>query len=517
MTACVLSSSGQTVTNSYDCVNYGTTTPWNPLWNFNNISQRMISDISIGNGFFHGYLERLPAGYNNPANASKTYPVIIFFHGYASRGNGSPSNLCRLFKDMGSDLATHLSIPGRIERQPQLFTQNDGVQNREFIVISPQFNQYTRLVSGTPDHFPSGDEVEKVIDYVEDNYRIDSRRIYLTGLSNGANMITEYAGSSLARAKRVAAIMPVSLCSDLNHENNTSRGIDAKYIGQAKLKTWFVYCVDDFCGSGPKKFVSQAWVDAINAVPGHSTPRFTVLKNVDPPTLYNCSDTNWHDAWSRAYNPDFKASYINGTGANDGINQNMYQWFAASTNAVLPVVLKDYLVRFNDGNVEVSWVTTDEKDNASFTIERAGEDQHFVSIGTIPGLGTHAGEHPYSFVDKNPLSGINYYRLVQTDIDGKQSYFDIKKILNKPGGGPAIVVSPNPFVNDISAFISLDRSQKIMITVTDMAGKVLKRSNAVFGPGNTEIKVNATDLPSGMYFFRIHGENMSFTSKVVKN
>jgi hypothetical protein len=234
--------------------------------------------------------------------------------------------------------------------------------------------------------------------------------------------------------------------------------------------------------------------------------------------LYQCSDSLTHDAWSRAYDPLFTASYLNlGVGANDGVNKNMYEWFATQQAVVLPVKLKNYMAWMVDSEVKISWVTTDEKDNASFTIERAGEDQHFTPIGTIPGLGTHAGEHPYSFIDRNPLSGINYYRLVQTDIDGKKNYFEIKKILNKPGGGPAMVVSPNPFVNEISAFISVDRPQKIRITVTDMTGKVLKNSSAAFAPGNTEIKVSATDLPAGMYFLRVHGENISFTSKIVKN
>ena len=70
----------------------------------------------------------------------------------------------------------------------------------EFIVISPQFNDYTRNQDGTG-NYPSYQAVEDVIDYVEAKYRIDKRRIYLTGLSNGANMITEYAASSVDTCK----------------------------------------------------------------------------------------------------------------------------------------------------------------------------------------------------------------------------------------------------------------------------------------------------------------------------
>ena len=510
----------QVITTNYDCENYGTTSPWSPLWNFYDISQKMISGLDIGNHFFNGLLEHLPASYNLPANASKEYPVIIFFHGYASRGTGTPSNLCRLFKDRGGDLATHLSIPGRVERESSLFSPMIGGEKKEFIVISPQFNEYTRLVSGTPDHFPSGDEVEKIIDYVEDHYRIDSRRIYLTGLSNGANMITEYAASSLARAKRVAAIMPVSLCSQVDHINNTERGIDAKYIGQAKLKTWFVYCEGDNCGYGPALKVPLGWVNAIKAVPGHEPPRYTMLykrTSSQTPSLYSCSDTLWHDAWSRAYNPDFKAVYNTTTSTYQNTSENIYSWFYQAQSAVLPVSLKDYAAWINEGTVKIAWTTTDEKANASFTIERAGNGQRFVPLVTLPGAKDHAGEQAYSFTDKFPLEGINYYRLLQTDIDGSKNYFEIKRVLNKEGNGPAVAVSPNPFVNEISAFINLNKSQKIVVTISDMTGKVLKRSSSVFGPGNSEVKFSASDLPAGMYLLSVHGENISFTSKIVRN
>jgi predicted esterase len=504
-----------------DCVDYGTAPSgytWNDVWNFRDMTQRKVTGLDIGGtGFFHGLLEHLPASYHLAANATKKYPVIIFFHGYASRGNGSTTELCRLFKDRGSDLATHLAIPGRVERHPELFSQTVGGVTYEYIVISPQFDEYTRLVEGKTDHFPSYNEVEDVIDYVEATYRIDPRRIYLTGLSNGANMITEYAASSLARAKRVAAIMPVSLCSELNHTNNTSRGIDATYIGQAKLKTWFVYCANDNCGiTGQDHDVPVDWVNAIKAVEGHEPPRFTILKNANPPTLYNCSDTLTHDAWSRAFDPNFVASYVNGNGANDGVNQNVYEWFSEAQSAVLPVKLKDYSARLINGKVELKWLTTDEKDNASFTIERAGGDQHFVSIGALAGLKDHQGEQQYSFTDDKPLADVSYYRLLQTDIDGAKNYFDIKRIINQQYKGSGVIISPNPFRDHLSAFVTIDRAQKVLVSLTDITGKTLKMLNGVYAAGSTEIKIPATELPKGIYFLKVSGENFSILNKVVK-
>lgn len=522
-----------------DCVDYdvssypktieGKEYYWNSAaWNFTNLKQTKRSGLNIANNF-KGLLEYLPASYNAQGNSQKKYPVIIFFHGFASKGLGTAADLCRLFKDKGLDMATHLSIPGRVERQTANFTQSDGETTQEFIVISPQFSSYNRPATyNSTDNYPSADAVEDVIDYVEAHYRIDKRRIYLTGLSNGANMITEYAGSSVERAKRIAALMPVSLCSQMNHISNTDRKITGKNIGLAKLKTWFVYCEADNCGSGPALKVSNDWVNAIKSVPGSIAPRFTILtkSGAATATLYNCSDTLLHDAWSRAYDPNFKASFINYTynsngdvtgKTNDNTNENIYQWFAQSQSAILPVKLKEFTARLSNGKVELKWITTDEKDNASFTIERAGSDQRFSGIANIPGAINNIGEKAYAYTDANPLNDLSFYRLVQTDLDGTKTYFDIRRILNEKGNINAVVVSPNPFTSDLSAFLTVDRSQKVSISLTDMNGRIVKTSVGIYSPGTTEIKIGSGDLVKGVYLLKISGENFSSSKKVIKN
>ncbi|MBA4168067.1 MAG: hypothetical protein H0X41_11095, partial [Chitinophagaceae bacterium] len=468
---------------SQNCVDYdvssypktinGDSYPWDGAhWNIPTIVESKRTNLDFGNHFFKGLLEYLPGGYD-PANTSVKYPLIIFFHGGGSMGNGTAADLCRLFKDKGSDMATHLSIPGRVERQTALFTQSYLGDTYHYMVISPQFNKYTRnyAADGTPaagNAFPSAFEVEKVIDYLVDTMyvnKVDKRRIYLVGYSNGANMIAEYAGSSVERAKRVAAIMPISLCSQLNHSSNAA--ISTENIAAAKLKTWFVYCTVDNCGFGPALNVPQAWVTGIKDA-GGEPPRLTVLVrngndiHAHLQGLYNCSDTLAHDSWSRAFDPNFTASFEgNGatTNVNDGINLNMYQWFTQQISAVLPVTLKSFTARLINKNVELNWTTTDEKDNALFTIERSGTDQKFIEIGTLSGAREHAGEKNYSFSDISPLTGLGFYRLVQTDIDGRKTYLQIKKILNRQNNDHDALVYPNPFSSGISVFVSLQRSQ----------------------------------------------------------
>ncbi len=509
------------------CVDYQNLTnyvgPWDELWNFRNMKQKRVVIPSpphggIGNDyFFFGMLEYLPDDYN-ASNTSLKHPLILFFHGNASRGHArnNINHLCRMFKDINQDdLVTYKSIPGRVERNTELFTQ----AGKKFIVITPQFEIYSRRYPEDqqyPNVYPSAKQVENVINYVIARYpgKIDESRIYLTGYSNGANMIMEYVGSSVARAKRVAAVVPISLCSELDHFSNTAIGVNAANVAEAKLKTWFIHCTsDNIC----RKSVPDKWVNDIVAN-GGITPRYTVLRSANADPLYKCNDSHLHDAWSRAYDPDFRASFLSGgVGANDGINQNVYEWMMAQTNMIVPVVMKSYTARLVSNNyVQLEWVTTDEKNNSHFTIERAGPDQQFTEIITLKGTGDYSGEKKYSFRDENPLSGLSHYRLSQTDFDGRKTYFDIKKIINRNNAQNAVVVSPNPVSSELSAFISLARSQKVIVSLTDLSGKILKTQNGIYGLGSSEIKMQAGELVAGIYLLKVSGEDFSVIQKVVK-
>lgn len=431
-----------------DCVNYDSRYPittstgkvylWNPLWNFSPMKMKKFSGLNIGgDNYFNGMLQYVPASYYYTYNATKKYPVIISFHGYASKGYGSALELCRLFKDRGGDSAGHKTFPGRVERSTSNLTQVYNSITYQYIVIAPQFNKYIRLQPGVTDQFPTAKQVENVINYVVARFRIDPRRIYLTGYSNGANMILEYAASSVARAQRVAAIMPISLCSQLNHITNTSRGYYAKNIGLAKLKTWFVYCESDNCGSGPILNVPNAWVDSIMKVPGAARPRYTRLRNINPATLYNCSDSLLHDAWSRAFDPNFKVSNYytpsGPVGANDGINLNMYQWFIRQLNTA-------------------------------------------------------------------PVSA--------SELDPTIPSVEVER--------SSIIISPNPFVSEVTAHLSLEKMQRVQITLTDVTGRLIQSVKGVYGQGSSEIRLNLGTAPAGVYMIRVAGESFTSTHKIIK-
>ena len=126
-----------------------------------------------------GYYETLPALYSK---TTKRYPLIVFIHGIGELGTGlSRLNCC--------GLPSHI----RAGTFPAKFLVN-GVYY-SFIVVSPQFRVR-----------PSAAQVQSVVDYAKNRYRVDPTRVYVTGLSMGGGSTWDW---SVVYGQNAAAIGPV--------------------------------------------------------------------------------------------------------------------------------------------------------------------------------------------------------------------------------------------------------------------------------------------------------------------
>ena len=134
-----------------------------------------------------GYYEYLPSGYSS---GTGKYPLLIFAHGQGELGDGSISQLPKVLAN-----GTPMQISQGIF--PESFTVKG--QTFKFIVLSPQFTIT-----------PFAYDMQNIINYAIKNYRVDTSRIYLTGLSMGGGLVWEYPGEDLSYANRIAAIVPIT-------------------------------------------------------------------------------------------------------------------------------------------------------------------------------------------------------------------------------------------------------------------------------------------------------------------
>ena len=114
------------------------------------------------NASFTGYYVALPENYKI---TTKKYPVIIYLHGAGQNGNGT-TELNYVLKDGIGKILDRKKLP------PDF---NIAGKHYSFIVLAPQTSR-----------MPQSVEVTEFINYVLNTFRIDEKRIYLSGLSAGA-------------------------------------------------------------------------------------------------------------------------------------------------------------------------------------------------------------------------------------------------------------------------------------------------------------------------------------------
>jgi len=222
----------------------------------------------------HGYYEWLPMDYSS--QSTQKYPLLIFLHGIGEIGNGSQRSLPQVLVNGPPKLINQKTFPTSF---------NVGGQNFSFIVISPQLNSNARDYT----------VIDDLIDYLVKKYRVDPDRIYLTGLSMGGGIAWIYAGGKPANANRLAAFAEV--CG-----NSVPYPASVKIIAKSNLP------VKAFHNSGdPTVPVSNSidWVNQLNAF----------VPPINPPAQITIFNANSHDAWSKAYDPNYKEN-----------GMNVYEW-----------------------------------------------------------------------------------------------------------------------------------------------------------------------------------------------
>lgn len=173
----------------------------------------------------------------------------------------------------------------------------------------------------------------------------------------------------------------------------------------------------------------------------------------------------------------------------------------------LPITLLSFSADLIKNEVRLNWRTATEQYNKGFVIERSADSKNWNEIGfqaTLAIDGNSNSELSYDFIDNQPLEGFNYYRLKQTDIDGKFTYSGIQQVYVNLQGED-LVLYPNP-ASDKIYFKVKDWSSIKEVQVTDMNGRIMQR-------GSTAEQGLNLNMPAGMYHVQLIHNNGQITTR----
>lgn len=193
------------------------------------------------------------------------------------------------------------------------------------------------------------------------------------------------------------------------------------------------------------------------------------------------------------------------------------QGFENSENCntvVLPVELISFTVSCINGNNLCEWTTSTEINNDLFTLERSIDALNFETIGTIEGSGNSNSNQNYQFIDDSSSPQIAYYRLKQTDFNGKSVYF--KTVTSNCHTTEAINLYPNPFKNHIGLVFETPLNTKYQIEIKNYLGQTVATKSISAESSKARIELSST-LPKGAYFLQLFNNiEIKFTKKIIK-
>jgi hypothetical protein len=176
----------------------------------------------------------------------------------------------------------------------------------------------------------------------------------------------------------------------------------------------------------------------------------------------------------------------------------------------LPVRLLSFEVNVVQETAVINWSTATETNNEFFTIERSQDGVSFTAVARINASGNSNRILQYTHTDAHPFTGRSYYRLKQTDIDGKHTYSDIRVVNIQPN--QKVQVFPG---NDAGSFtIAITNPTRTMqIEIYNLAGILIYKTATV----NQVNTVSLNSQAKGPYIIKvIDGKEIVAVQKIIK-
>ncbi|RPI66867.1 MAG: T9SS C-terminal target domain-containing protein, partial [Ignavibacteriales bacterium] len=182
-------------------------------------------------------------------------------------------------------------------------------------------------------------------------------------------------------------------------------------------------------------------------------------------------------------------------------------------NPAVPVELNSFTSSVSGNNVNLSWSTASEINNAGFEIEKQSaanqSGEKWERIGFVEGKGNSTEVNNYSFEDKNLLPGSYNYRIKQVDFDGSFEFYSLNSevVIGAPQSFSLSQNYPNPFNPVTSITFSLPESGIVSLKIYNVLGnEVSTLLNNRLNAGTHNVVFNALNLSSGIYYYRLEFE-----------
>lgn len=281
-----------------------------------------------------------------------------------------------------------------------------------------------------------------------------------------------------------------------------------------------------------------AQLDYVNSVPNNvegilglsSNDRyFTIHKTDDPTATYTATYNYTGNPLITSYESTlalFKradntsTSWVNANAVLDTTANTLTataqgtEFILGSTGSALPISLISFDATPKGNNVQITWTTASEINNDFFSLYRSDDGINFYEIGEINGAGNSNNIKNYKFIDESKYDNTVYYKLKQTDFDGKFTYSSIISV-NEYNQDFIINNIYTSTEKNLKINLYSNASKNVEIQVINSLGLVVANLSLEVAKGNGVYNIKLPKLARGIYFIKTQSGSNSITSKIL--
>lgn len=271
-------------------------------------------------------------------------------------------------------------------------------------------------------------------------------------------------------------------------ENATSMTVDP---GNAAIFTWTGNLVKDGADDGEFKIATNLtfnqkyeWIHPATDAQdlGLTEAQFLLNGGVDP---------KWH---INAATEGLYTITVNLSGATPTV--------AIIRNGALPLNFISFSAQQEKASKQVTlnWETVNEVNTQSFEVEKNTDGASFETIASVPAK-NRAGVNSYSFIDKEAVVGVAYYRLKQLDEDGKYTYSKTISVDNKKQ--LKLSVYPNPATDYLRLNYTVSLASEAELNIVNIKGEKVVSEKIAAGVSLSDKQIDVLSIPVGYYIITV--------------
>jgi hypothetical protein len=190
--------------------------------------------------------------------------------------------------------------------------------------------------------------------------------------------------------------------------------------------------------------------------------------------------------------------------ANTDVNFRLsYYW---CPNAILPSGMKNFSVVRSNRQVSLKWITENEKISNKYIIEYSRDGNKFSALDTRSAMAVGTAQYEYLFVPPTGENGRVFFRIRQTNAQGKEFISAVKTVSFTENGTINTTIYPNPAKKQVTIQFDSPQSGSLEVELVNTLGQIME-SNRYKVSKNSSLQVNFSKTPvKGLYWLRVRNQ-----------